>query len=470
MSTLEELNALAGVDEAIAQLPETPTWDDASAWPILHEDALHGLAGDFVRRVSPHSEADVSALLAQFLCLFGAAAGPSPHMVVEATTHRARLFVLLAGATATGRKGTSLDQNRRIFRIADAEWLEGAEVGGLASGEALIERLKEREGNPARGRGAVIVEHEFSRIMAVASREGSLLSPIIRDAWDRDEVKHNVRKSPIIAQGIHPAAIAHTTIEELKARLESIEIANGFANRFALVCVRRGRRLPFGGSQLTDHDLAPLGKRLRSALENARETERIDWHHAARPLWERFYMTWPEPTGLLGAVTARTEAQILRVAMLYALLDGERLISVRHLRAAFAFWSYCFDSAQFIFGATLGDNVADRILEALRNAYPAGLDREALRGEFSRHQTSERVARAVATLEARSLARTEATQTCGRPRLTSYALPRAKSAKSAESRATNPLIALLALSARASETRDRSDFSPDQGDDLEFAE
>jgi hypothetical protein len=66
---------------------------DRKGWPVLHEAALLGLAGDFVRVVPPQSEADHIALLAQFLTMFGIAAGPSAHFIVESTPHPARLFV-----------------------------------------------------------------------------------------------------------------------------------------------------------------------------------------------------------------------------------------------------------------------------------------------------------------------------------------------------------------------------------------
>ena len=55
---LKALGAFDGVDDAIAEdvLLETPEWEDSRPWPTLDPIALHGLAGDFVRAVAPHSE------------------------------------------------------------------------------------------------------------------------------------------------------------------------------------------------------------------------------------------------------------------------------------------------------------------------------------------------------------------------------------------------------------------------------
>ncbi len=421
-----------------------PEWDDQRPWPTLHSAALYGLAGDFVGVVAPQSEADVSALLAQFLVMFGAAVGPSPHIFVESSPHRARLFALLIGATATGRKGTSLDHVRRVFRIADDPWLASAEVGGLASGEALIERLKEREDRPDALRGAFVCEHEFSRLLAVAAREGSVLSEVIRDAWDRDRLCHNVRKGAVTANGVHTGIVAHSTTEELRAKLDGMEIANGFANRFNFVCVKRRQCLPFGGT-LSDANFAPIAKRLSAALERARFIGEVRWDDDAREPWETFYRRWPEPEGLVGSLTARAAPQVMRIAMLFALLDGQDRIRLPHLHAAFALWGYCYASTQHVFGSALGDRVADGILAGVREVWPEGMDRDAIRAVFARHVSSDRVTAAIATLAKRNLVRSDTEQTGGRPRITTYAIPRAKSVISAETPSDDPLLALLAL-------------------------
>jgi len=60
----------------------------------------------------------------------------------------------------------------------------------------------------------------------------------------------------------------------------------------------------------------------------------------------------------------RAEAQVVRLALIYALLDCAREIRAEHLRAALAIWTYCEASARFIWGDSLGDPTADEILRA----------------------------------------------------------------------------------------------------------
>src|SRR5262249_8972510 len=101
----------------------------------------------------------------------------------------------------------------------------------------------------------------------------------------------------------------------------------------------------------------------------------------------------------------RAEAQVIRLAMLYALLDQTHTIQPEHLRAALAFWRYCEASARYIFGEALGDPIADEIADALRQAGADGLTRTEIRDLFAGHQSSERIAQALRLLAKHGKAR-----------------------------------------------------------------
>jgi hypothetical protein len=66
----------------------------------------------------------------------------------------------------------------------------------------------------------------------------------------------------------------------------------------------------------------------------------------------------------------RAEAQVVRLALLYALLDQQNEIGIDHLTAGLAMWDYCDQSARYIFGTKIGDAIADTILATLRTASP----------------------------------------------------------------------------------------------------
>ena len=76
---------------------------------------------------------------------------------------------------------------------------------------------------------------------------------------------------------------------------------------------------------------------------------------------------------MIGAMIARAAAQVVRLSLLYAILDLSDAIRVPHLEAALALWRYAEASVRWIFAAGTGNRHADRILAALIAAGPKGL-------------------------------------------------------------------------------------------------
>jgi hypothetical protein len=102
------------------------------------------------------------------------------------------------------------------------------------------------------------------------------------------------------------------------------------------------------------------------------------------------------------------------LSVLYALLDCTLAVSIQHLKAALAVWKYCEASAESIFGAKLGNAVADRILEALREAGNAGLTNTDIHELFGRNRLAAEIERALSLLIELRLVRSESLATGGR--------------------------------------------------------
>jgi len=67
-------------------------------WPgALDDAALHGVVGELVRAIEPHSESDPVAILAQSMIVFGSMLGRFGYYQVEATRHHTNEFALLVG-------------------------------------------------------------------------------------------------------------------------------------------------------------------------------------------------------------------------------------------------------------------------------------------------------------------------------------------------------------------------------------
>lgn len=180
------------------------------------------------------------------------------------------------------------------------------------------------------------------------------------------------------------------------------------------MCVRRSKVLPEGGS-LLDSALAPLARRLTETVEFSRKAGELKRDQDARNQWREIYPALSEGRpGLLGGITSRAEAQVMRLACLYALLDMSYVVTPVHLQAALALWDYCDDSAKYIFGQRLGDPIADEILNALRKS-PSGMTRTEIRDWFGRNRKTAEIDRGVNLLANKGLARKEEVQSGGRP-------------------------------------------------------
>lgn len=394
-----------------------------TSWPALkRQHALHGLAGEIVRILEPDTEADPAALLVQLLAAFGAMVGRGPHWRVEGVEHHSNLNILLVGETSKGRKGTSW--GRVSSTLGRAERCR--EVSGLSSGEGLKWAVRDPISKMERGQEVIadegvtdkrllVQESEFAQVLRACARHGNTLSATIRSAWDSGNLSTLTKSDTVTATGAHISIIGHITSDELRAELTATDAANGFANRFLLVCVKRSKCLPFGGSGLADDVLGNFGDRLEKAAIQARKLGAVDMTEAARTTWAGVYPKLSDGRpGLHGAVTGRAEAQAIRLALLYALLDGAEAIDKEHLLAALAVWDYCDDSASFIFGDSLGDPVADEILKSLGAAGQAGLTRTDISALFKRHQSAARIDAALSLLEGKGLADRRSLKTGGR--------------------------------------------------------
>ena len=151
-------------------------------------------------------------------------------------------------------------------------------------------------------------------------------------------------------------------------------------------------------------------------IEGGKNAGRVTMTDAAKVTWSAVYSALSAgQSGLLGAVTARAEAQTIRLALIYALLDDAPEIDEPHLRAALAVWEYCEASAVRIFGTALGDPIADEIEQALKRQLPGGMSRTAIRDLFGRHQTADRIGAALSLLLTKGRAKMGTTSTGGRP-------------------------------------------------------
>jgi hypothetical protein len=429
----------APIPESMTVNPESEgkgaSTPSANLWPDpLNEAAYHGLAGEFVRLVEPISEADPVALLVQFMAGFGSVIGRSAYFTVEQTRHFMNIFAVIVGQTAKARKGSSWSHVLRVFEACDSVWAADRVKGGLSSGEGLIWHVRDpiykMEAVKERGRSTgeyqeicidrgvedkrlLVQEAEFSTVLRMTERDGNTLSAIIRKAWENGNLESLTKNSPAKASSAHISLVGHIVKDEVKRYLGRTEAGNGFANRFIWLCAKRSKAIC---EEIPPDavNFSPFITRLKAAIDTAKATTLLRRDEGAQDIWREVYPKLSEGApGLFGAVTSRAEAQVMRLACLYALLDGAALVRATHLRAALALWEYSEASARFIFGDALGDPMADEILRALRNNLD-GLTRTQISDLFGRNRDRGQIGRALGTLLELGLVQMVAEGTDGR--------------------------------------------------------
>lgn len=413
-------------------------------WPRFSFDACPGILGEFVRLATSDSEADPAAVCITTLVRFGTevyghTTNQGPHIYVGETIHPPRLFAVICGNSSKARKGTSRHPVTKLFgrehcQPADLKtWgvpSPARESGGpLSTGEGLAhhvrdesddERERRQRQNPTEpiretgDKRLIIMDEEFASGLACTKREGNTLSMGIRCFWDSGDYAPLTKNNPVMVRGAHISIITHITMQELAVCLGEVQAVNGFGNRFLWICARRSKLVALP-SRMPDHELAPLQRELWRLVGLAQKCGTMTMTDNALELWEQIYPELSqEHTGLAGSIINRAEAQTLRLALVYALLDGQGQVGDAHLRAALAMWRYAQESALYIFGERAIDPLEEKILEALKGG---PLSATELSSVLSRHVPRDRLQPLLQQLEAQQRISITKQKNGGRPRI-----------------------------------------------------
>ena len=362
--------------------PDTDLDDYAPRpWPVLDKAAIPGIVGNFIDLATRESEADPAAILATFLTRFGAECfvnepRKGPVFYVGQTKHRPRLFCAVIGASGKSRKGTSAAPVSALFDFEESDHglydparclnasLSTAE--GLAYAVRDEQRLWQSDKKTGDGKWIIadpgiedkrlfILDEEFATGLRCTKREGNTLSMGIRNLWDSGCYQSLVKNNPASTANSHICLVSHCTFQELKQELDAVQHWSGFTNRFLWICARRQKLVPHP-RPMPDDELRPLQREVLALVKRGLSFGVMYRDQAAEDMWSAIYpeLSADHP-GMAGVAINRGEAQTVRLAMVYALLDGCAIIAPRHLESALAFWRYCEQSALFIFGTREAD-------------------------------------------------------------------------------------------------------------------
>jgi hypothetical protein len=366
------------------------------------------------------------AILLQFWVAVGSIIGRCPYRT-QGSRHHLNEFAVLVGETSRGRKGTSWRTIENLLECIDPEWLRDRVVNGIQSGEAIIFNVRDPrfgprpkkqkswsdgEANSANeiidcgvtDKRLLLLEEEFARILEVSGRSGNTISPVLRVAFEDGTSLRNAGKdSPDKATEAHISLIGHITKPELHRCLGIVEHHNGFANRALWVASRRTKKIPVPKWFEWQTEHPEIIDRLTNVVaifrQDSSTRRKLEFSRQGLTAWNQFYDSIDDQLGSIGAILARAETHVLRLAMIYTVLDNSTLIEPKHIAAARAVWDYCPASACWAFQNSTGNAIADKILWALLRE-SGGLSRDQIRSEVLwRHCSKTQLDEALSVLK-----------------------------------------------------------------------
>jgi hypothetical protein len=345
------------------------------------EDAFYGPLGELVKRIEPSVPINVLALYCELLVAIGTIVGRRAVIRYIEDEHYPNLFLIMAGKTGVG-KGTSWNVVNRIATEIDPGFpllvpTDSASAPGLI-GLVRDPSIKTINGRATKDDGVkdkrrLVLFEEMETLFTAMKRQGSTLDQIWRLAWAGRTLENNARTQERATKP-HLSTICQITPEALSAALADRGrqcLTGGFINRFLIVQVTRERRI-HRGSQLPDfqdlvltirHSLGTLGPE-----DPAGSPREVHWAPETHEEWDAFCDAIDNGDPFLEGFEdpyGRLKPMVMRVAMILAVIDGESLIHLGHLRAAKALCLRLLDASRHFFSPTSvqrGQTVRERLM------------------------------------------------------------------------------------------------------------
>jgi hypothetical protein len=424
------------IPDAIPDMPEGyRLWqegDDAVPSPVLGPDAYHGLLGDFLRLLEGQTEGHPAAIGAHVIPCLGTMLGREVAYRAGTEVHFPKINVIVVGPTSAGVKGVSENAAMLLVEKVMPTFIARHSLTGVASGEAVIHEMRDDADPPAEKR-RIVMDAEFSAVLKVVRRDGSILGDVLRKVFDNRPLQNRTKSAGTeVASNHHLSIVGSTTPGELRALTEEISILNGFANRFLYVWSELTRLLPLGG-RIDEQGIHRLAEQFVAVQTWVREKPAVNgtsrWFSitegsAAHRVWDTFYERrpgLPNESEMMTAITGRQVTHGARLALVYAVLDRCDHFEPEHIRAAVAWCDYCIATIRKIFTSGPGGKPG-QLLEAIRQAGEGGLDGAGQAAAFSRNLKAGDLAGLRDQLEEQRLITTVSLASGGRPRIVSYAI------------------------------------------------
>jgi hypothetical protein len=321
-----------------------------AALPDFPEEAFTGLFKSYRDLVEPCTEAPAPYHWVTFLTMTGLLLGRNVFIRSPFPLYP-NFYSLLVGSTGLNRKSTTMTFGVReiLHKIPN----NIVYVPGALSSEGIYEELSKRDATRL-----LLYCDEMRSFLTVANRQGtSDIIPRLNTLYgcpDNDGLtrrgQSTVVKFPFVS------LIAGTPKEWLTSAIGDGEIMGGFINRFMCVEGVSDRDVPFPpqpDAAASRHFIEELNKRVDHCSNSPVE---MKWSAGAQTLYQVFYCAWRERqrsrSGETAAITNRITDHVVRIAMMYSVLEGHAEITDNTIATAIKIGEYLEGTALNIFGDT----------------------------------------------------------------------------------------------------------------------
>ena len=334
---------------------KVPPRIDAKAFEVdsKGEGAIPSFITDLVQLACLDTEASPEGVALNIIAYFSALIGREKinYMTGNGPVD-ARPSILVVGKSGSN-KGISGYLVKRVFEDAQESIKHKTNFmplnireGGLNSGEGLIHSLRDASGDDEgiEDKRLLIIEPEFSKVLAVCNRDGATLSGTLRNFHDGRDQTNVTRSNPSKCTRPHLVMLCHITKEELLKKLKDTDKENGFINRFMICHTVQDRDVP-NPKPVDEGNLKVMVGQLLSIIEWVEQGQTMIESGCFRKKMNAVYSKLRHPKGARAPLLTRTTIYARMLSMIFAVMEKKTTITETHLDMALVYLRYWWKSA-----------------------------------------------------------------------------------------------------------------------------
>lgn len=330
------------------------------------------------------SAADVGAIWFQLNEIFANFLGRNPHFIWSGKKYFINGSLFIIGPTATGKKGLSLSAAKAPFNpmicgefADDMDFIayEPLMAGGYQSGQAILTHFsKDKDDIGDKDKRLLMVEQESAALIKMGKVENSILSQVMRTAFDGDKLEYRVSKikgkeSTVAIDNAHVSLIGHITADELLQVLTVGSDKTGELNRIQFVLSLDSKFVSEAKSNFLYENITEL-QALRTRLLECRRWAAEKRIKFTEPLYECLdnYTEQLEHdlrSGKEKAINARLALYLRKWIARFAVMDMTDVATVAHYDRAMKVVAYLRAANEYVLGEWLDGVDKDLIDKAI---------------------------------------------------------------------------------------------------------